>query len=390
MMQQNNKTLIEREKMSESARKLRDFYDFKTNSPIYQKEFYFYITLDLWISQGYLKRREDVADYPRYIAEVFGYDEPGITELKGLGWCEAGFYPEFEEKILEDRGKYELVQDFAGRGVLYFKGRRNGFMPEYLDHPVKDIKTWEENVKWRLIGNTEGRLEAREPEIQKALDGEKKGNVITQKLVGGFMYLRSLMGPSDLLYKFYDDPDLIHECLKTWFELADYVIAHHQKYVALDEVFIDEDICYNSGSLISPDMIKEFLLPYYQQLYTNIKRRNLDPARKVHFQVDTDGYCVPVIDLYRSVGCDFMSPFEVASGCDVVEIAKKYPDLLMSGGIDKRILAEGKDAIDRHLEYIMPFMKQRGGYIPTCDHGVPEEVSFENYMHYRKRMLEYR
>ena len=23
-------------------------------------------------------------------------------------------------------------------------------MPEYVDHPVKDQKTWEENVKWRL------------------------------------------------------------------------------------------------------------------------------------------------------------------------------------------------------------------------------------------------
>lgn len=32
---------------------------------------------------------------------------------------------------------------------------------------------------------------------------------------------------------------------------------------------------------------------------------------------------------------------------------------------------------------------KKGGYIPTCDHGVPEEVSFENYLHYRKRMLEY-
>ena len=66
----------------------------------------------------------------------------------------------------------------------------------------------------------------------------------------------------------------------------------------------------------------------------------------------------------------------------------KYPELLIRGGIDKRILAGGKDAIDRELERVIPFMRERGGYIPTCDHGVPEEVSFENYMHYRKRMLE--
>ena len=85
---------------------------------------------------------------------------------------------------------------------------------------------------------------------------------------------------------------------------------------------------------------------------------------------------------------DVMSPFEVASGCDVVGLGREYPDLMMAGGIDKRVLAESKEAIDAHVEYILPAMRARGGYIPTCDHGVPEEVSLENYMHYRKRCIE--
>jgi uroporphyrinogen decarboxylase len=83
-----------------------------------------------------------------------------------------------------------------------------------------------------------------------------------------------------------------------------------------------------------------------------------------------------------------MSPFEVAAGCDVVEIGKEYPGLRIFGGIDKRVLAAGKDAIDRHVDYILPFMKKRGGYIPTCDHGVPEEVRLEDYLHYRSRCRE--
>ncbi len=202
------------------------------------------------------------------------------------------------------------------------------------------------------------------------------------------MYLRSLIGPVDLLYKFYDDPELIHDRMKTWSRLADAVIEKHQKQVTLDEIFSAEDICYNHGSLISHDMIKKFLFPY-QQLIWNARRRQMDKSRKLHIQIDTDGNAVPVIDLYREIGMDYMSPFEVASGCDVVEIAGKYPDLLIRGGFDKRILAQGKDAIDREVDRIMPVMKKRGGYIPTCDHGVPAEVSFENYMHFRKRILEF-
>ena len=86
---------------------------------------------------------------------------------------------------------------------------------------------------------------------------------------------------------------------------------------------------------------------------------------------------------------DVMSPLEVASGCDVVEIGEQYPGLVMSGGIDKRILAESKEAIDAMVDRIFPAMQKRGGYIPTCDHGVPEEVPYENYLHYRKRALEF-
>jgi hypothetical protein len=197
------------------------------------------------------------------------------------------------------------------------------------------------------------------------------------------------MGPVDLLYIFYDNPDLIHRCMEAWLNLADKIYMEMQKEIVFDEVLFDEDICYNHGLLISQDMIREFLFPYYKQLLYNIKARQLDKTRRLYFQLATDGFSDPAIPLYKELGLDYLSPFEVASGCDVVRTGLEYPDLLISGGFDKRILAAGKEQIDREIDRIMPVMKKRGGYIPTCDHGVPEEVSFENYLHYRKRMIEF-
>jgi len=373
--------MVPLEKMSKGARKLRNFYEKKPDAPIYQCEFGFY-SLERW-------KREGCIDDNTNLAELFGFDEPGSYSLGGLGWCEAAFYPEFDVIILEDRGEYEVVQDHAGRRVLYFKGRRSGFMPEYLDHPVKDLRTWEENCKWRLDPKTEGRYSNLKDKMNHAIACAGKGMVIVQNLIGGYMYLRSLIGPVELLYKFYDDPKLIHACMETWFELADAVIAKHQKYVTIDELFFAEDICYNRGPLISPDMMREFLFPYYQQLISNVKSRQIDKNRRLHIQIDTDGFAESVISVYKEIGMDYMSPFEVAAGCDVLRISQEYPDLLIKGGIDKRILAQGKDDIDKMIDKIIPVLKKRGGYIPTCDHGVPEEVSFENYMHFRKRMLEY-
>lgn len=52
--------------------------------------------------------------------------------------------------------------------------------------------------------------------------------------------------------------------------------------------------------------------------------------------------------------------------------------------------AQGPKAIDAMIDRIFPVMQARGGFLPTCDHGVPEEVSLKNYLHYRKRCLAFR
>ncbi|MBN1543191.1 hypothetical protein JW992_13695 [candidate division KSB1 bacterium] len=374
-------TLLPRERMCASAQKLRDTYNRTPNAPLFHKTFGLWLAIDHWYETG-LDRSID-------LDEFFFFDPPGHHEMFELGWCEAAFSPLYKEEILEQFDDKEIVRDFAGRRVLYFKGRRHGFMPEYLDHPVHDRRTWEEDVKWRLDPHTPERYSNLDERMRLAMAEAATGKMIQQRLIGGYMYLRSLIGPESLLYFFYDQAELLHDCMRTWLALADHVIAVHQKYVTLDELYIAEDICYNSGPLIAPEMIKEFLFPYYQELVARIRARQLDCRRHLYVQIDTDGYAVPVIDLYReAIGMDVMSPFEVASGCDVVKIGGDCPWLVLSGGIDKRILARGPEAIDAHVQEILPILRRRGGYIPTCDHGVPPEVTWQNYRHYRQRCVE--
>jgi len=372
--------MIPRDRMPEHVRRLRDAYAITPGAPLYRREFYFY-TMEQFYQQG-LPRNAD-------LAKVFHYDPPASFELKHLGWCEAEFFPAFEEKVVEDRGDHEVIRDAAGRKLLVFKNRRQGFMPGYLDHPVKDRRTWEEDVKWRLDPDAPGRFAYLDPLRLQAVAAAREGQMISQHIIGGYMYLRSLFGPEGILYALHDVPELVHDCMRTWLRLAEAVTTRHQQVVTLDEVFFGEDICYNHGPLCSPEMIREFLFPYYQQFLSGVKSRQIDKARHLYVHVDTDGRVEPVIPLYiEALGMDVMSPFEVASGCDVVELGHRFPGLAMFGGIDKRELAIGPNAIDRMVERILPAMRQRGGFIPTCDHGVPEEVSLANYLHYRQRCVE--
>jgi len=368
-----------RERMPPHVQRYRDWLDMVPGAPLYRTEFGYYC-LDRWKEQG-------LPDQPDF-QKLFHYDPPAHVSLGHLGWTEAEFVPRFEDKVLEDRGDHELVQDSAGRGVLFFKGRRNGFMPEYVTHPVRDRRTWEEDVKGRLDPSTPARY-ADIPRLAREywLPGVREGQVVIQGVSGGYMYLRSLIGPADLCLAVYDMPDVVHACMEAWLDLALAWTARAQEHVAIDVLFFGEDICYNHGPLISPAMMNEFLFPYYRALRDAIAARQ--PGRRLRISLDTDGFGDPVVDIYRrELGLDVMSPWEAASDCDVVRAGRRWPWLAMYGGIDKRVLARGRGAIDRMVERILPAMRERGGYYPTCDHGVPEEVPLADYHHYRQRCLE--
>ncbi|MHC4933817.1 MAG: uroporphyrinogen decarboxylase family protein, partial [Planctomycetota bacterium] len=128
-----------------------------------------------------------------------------------------------------------------------------------------------------------------------------------------------------------------------------------------------------------------FLAPYYRELVQTLRARQ---TARLYFEIDTDGNPDVLLPEYLACGMDAMEPFEVAADCDVVAVGERYPRLVIGGGIDKRVLAAGPEAIDRELDRIVPAMVARGGYVPTCDHGVPNDVSYASYCHYRQRMME--
>lgn len=359
--------------------RLRATYELRPVDRMVRREFYIWQeAIERWQREGM------PADVPR--AELFGFDESARRGIGMLGWCEPAFVPAMTEQVVEETDDYQLIRDNAGRTLKVFRGRRHGFMPTYLKHAVACERDWEEDVLPLLSPETPQRWEGLEPKRDELQAADAAGKMIVLTAIGGYMYLRALVGPEEICYLFVDAPGLIHRMMQAWLSLADAVAAWAQRFVEIDEVFLAEDICYNHGLLISPEMVREFLFPYYQQLLANVRSRQR--SKRLYFQLDTDGNCDEAIGLYREIGMDVMSPFEVAAGNDVVEIARRHEGLVILGGIDKRVLAAGREAIDQHLRHILPPMVARGGYVPTCDHGVPDDVSYDSYTHYRRRVME--
>jgi uroporphyrinogen decarboxylase len=71
---------------------------------------------------------------------------------------------------------------------------------------------------------------------------------------------------------------------------------------------------------------------------------------------------------------------------DPMMLRQKYgPQMRLVGGIDKRAMAAGPEAIDAQLLPLAPLFVE-GGFIPWCDHLVPPDVPFQNYLYYVNKM----
>jgi len=160
------------------------------------------------------------------------------------------------------------------------------------------------------------------------------------------------------------------------------IVEENERFVIArrgDGVLSKQDMCYKTASIISPKHFREFMVPRYQRITALMRKHGVQVIL-----VDSDGHVDELIPLWLEGGLSGVYPFEVAAGEDVVAVRKQYPRLHIWGGIDKRVLAQDKRAIEAELYAKVPFMLERGGYIPGIDHAVPHDVSYENWLYYRE------
>lgn len=334
----------------------------------------FAATRQRWLSEGWdgdtdIFRLDPSPYFPVSLVDLVGIDVP--------------ISPQFDVKIIREDEHFVYQQTSAGAIEKFLRGKKRNdeAMPQYWQNPVSCRADWNDKIKPRLNPDTPERwrrLNLAEEASVAIGDGVK---LYEASAIGAYMYLRALLGPEEVLYAFYDDPDLIHDMMRTWLHLLKTCLLRIQVKVPFFKLLFGEDIAYKNGLLISPAMIDEFLKPYYLDLLHALKLGQADP---IHFEIDSDGNMDEFLPVYMQMGFTAFRPFEIAAHNDLVTIGRQYPGIVMCGGIDKRILGDSKDAIKTYLESIMPFFTKRGGFIPTCDHSVPSTVPFANYVYYRK------
>ena len=342
----------------------------KTDHPPHHETLGFWPqALERWKAEG----------FPAGMSGEEYFDMDGYSWTPGMGSAtQLPIYPKFEETVLDDLPDYLVVR--TTNGIVEKRYKHSRSMPQFLEFPIKNRAGWEE-IKSRL----DPRESERYAEIERdAAETNARRNVPTNREIlpfivcGAYGFPRNLFGEERLAYLYYDDPELIHEIMATWLEFYCIYADKISALLDLDYVFLWEDMAFKNGPLISPAMVDEFMMPYYRDLISHLKRLGYNL-----FQLDTDGDARLILDLFADAGVNSFGPCEIAAGVEPLPLRKKYGRRMsLAGGIDKRELAKGKEAIYEEVMRKVPELLAHGGYAPGVDHAVPSDVAFEDYCYF--------
>jgi len=329
-------------------------------------------TLVRWHKEGLPEWVTDDAEADRY----FGFAPSYLVPVH------LGLIPGFESKVIEDTDEYRIYVDGSGVKQMVPKDGHST-IPKYLEFPLKGPEDWPKFVE-RMNPNDPGRQvsQAEWEEHKKRWANRDRPLFINAGSLFG--WIRNWMGFEGVALAVYDHWKWMNEVVDF---LCDFIIACLER--ALDEVpDIDgagmwEDMAFRSGTIISPKMFDELLVPRYKRLTDRLAKAGIDVV-----WVDCDGNISEVVGLWLKGGVNCMFPVEVRGGSDPVAIRKQFGhEVLLMGGVDKTKLIEGKKAIDAELARLAPLVED-GGFIPHVDHRCPPDVSYENYLYYLRRKRE--
>ena len=217
--------------------------------------------------------------------------------------------------------------------------------------------------------------------VRKSLDFARRlagrEHPVSIHFSGPFWQLREWLGFEKLCMLCLDDPLWVEEMIRFWEDYVDRLMERTFDVFIPDMIHLSEDMAYKQFSMISPAMVKRFLLPTWRRWGDRIRAAGV-PL----YGMDSDGYVGELIPLWIEAGINVCDPIEVAAGNDLPAFRRQFGRrMAYIGGVDKRAMARGGTVIEDEIERLRPVIED-GGYIPGCDHGVPSDVSWPAYVRY--------
>ncbi len=321
----------------------------------------------------------------------------GADATAGIGKMNFGPVPKFPIRILQVKDDKAIwVDEWGVTRIDALRQATPGFATRaYLEFPVK---TWDdfEAMKRRYDPTSPERFEPVQGENETVTlnpDAYRTGQgtvswrqmkdscnngegTVSLTIPGLYWTMRDWCGFEGLSMMLCDNPKLVHAMMAFWTDFVLKMVEEPLDQIKVERIILNEDMAYKTAAMLSPAMMKEFMLGHYRRIYTFMKSKGVDVVL-----MDSDGHNGQILDVFYPSAIDGIQPMEIAACNDPAVYLARHKDIAIEGGIDKRELRFDKARARREVVLRWQATMRFGRYVPGVDHGVPPDVPLRTYLY---------
>jgi len=230
---------------------------------------------------------------------------------------------------LPDEEGYKIYQD---RWTWWYVDEREynrNHIADFVKNVIKSYSGWDKRSEENLIAKIKDFNQKQRELGDTVLFANISG-------VGLGQAYETIGGIDKFSFFMCDEPKLTSEYLEVLFQQNIDRIKHLPPNFRPEAVFVAEDIAFKTGTIFHPNFLRREFFPRLESIVEAYHERGI----KVIFH--SDGNLWEIMDDLVDCGIDALNPIETAAGMDVGKLRKKYPKLVLWGGIDgSRLLSKG-------------------------------------------------
>ena len=186
-----------------------------------------------------------------------------------------------------------------------------------------------------------------------------------------------LMGLEPFSYALHDQPDLVEAICQRVGELATATAAHAATIDNVDMMFLSDDLGFYSGTLVSPDVIRRYVVPHYKKIADVTHQA----GNLVVFHSCGNVYKL-MDDFIDDVGIDAKHSYEDKI-LPVEEAYRRWGDrVAVLGGVDMDLLGRGtEEQVRARVRQILEVCGAKGtGYALGTGNTAANYIPRQNYL----------
>ena len=144
-----------------------------------------------------------------------------------------------------------------------------------------------------------------------------------------------------------------------------------------DAVIFEDDMAFNTNTLMSPAQFDEFIAPYLKELVDAVHEKGAKALKH------TDGNIWPIIDRFVDIGLDGIHPLQPQAGMDLKKVKAHCGDkVCLLGNIDcGELLSDGtEEEVELTVKKAIEDAASGGGYILSSSNTIHPGCKPENYI----------